>query len=205
MESRHASEAVRVIVAILDDAIREKLASQLAAIDGVAVIGRYADGARVLAEAERADLVFIDRTTLQRLSLVPGDDGERTVERHAWSLLGSVGTDRFLQRIPVRTRDGFRIIPVEELVSAVARKEYLHLTTGDGERHVILYALKELHARLDPMRFIRVSRGALVNLAFVRQIVPGPGGQMTVALRNGEQFDASRRRARELRQRLLRL
>jgi DNA-binding LytR/AlgR family response regulator len=111
----------------------------------------------------------------------------------------------FIERIPARTRDGFRIIPVEELVSAVSHREYVHLTTSGGERHIILYALKDLLSKLDPARFIRLSRGTLVNVAFVRRVVPARSGLLTVALSNGDEHTASRLRARELRQWLLRL
>ena len=116
----------------------------------------------------------------------------------------SPAADAFLQRVPARTHDGIRVIPVEELVSAVARREYLYLTTSDGEHHVILGPLKDLQARLNPASFLRLSRSTLVNVAFVRRIVPAQCG-CTVALSNGDQHGASRRRTRELREKLLRL
>ena len=117
----------------------------------------------------------------------------------------SAVTSKFIQRIPARTADGFRIIAVEELVSAVARSEYLHLTTTSGDRHVILHTLKDLEAKLDPATFIRLSRSTLVNISFVRHVMLRRSGELTVALSNGEEHEASRRRARELRERLLRL
>ena len=113
--------------------------------------------------------------------------------------------ESFLRRIPVRTGDGFRIIRVEELVSVVARREYMHLTTTDGERHVILHTLKELQARLNPARFIRLSRSILVNIDYVRRVAPAPNGLLTVALATGDEYRASRLRTRELRESLLRL
>jgi two-component system LytT family response regulator len=112
---------------------------------------------------------------------------------------------QFLQRIPARTRDGVRIIPVEELVSAVADRWHVHLTTSDGERHTILYVLKDLQAKLDPACFIRLSRSTLVNIAFVRRIVPAKNGLLTVELSTGEKHEASRLQSRVLREWLLRL
>lgn len=114
-------------------------------------------------------------------------------------------TEKFLRRIPARTRNGVRIIPVEELVSAVANRWYLHLTTSDGERHTILFVLKDLQARLDPASFIRLSRSTLVNIAFVKRVVPARNGLMTVELSNGDKHEASRRQSRALREWLLRL
>lgn len=263
MESRHASQAMRVLVAVRDDLLRDALVSQLTKLDEVDVIGHCPDARRALLDAERGspDLFFLDRAMLSprqlrgvRAMLARGrpliafvvtqpepveafepdavdyvqlpatTQRTRTTIDRARQRLGigeaarrrqpqprvarSPRPDdgrRFLQRIPARTREGFRIIPIEELVSAVAHREYLHLTTSDGERHVILYALKDLQARLDPTRFIRLSRSTLVSLTFVRQVLPGRSGLLTVALSNGEHHDASRRRARELRHRLLQL
>ena len=117
----------------------------------------------------------------------------------------SLSRAAFLRRIPARTRNGFRIIPVEELVSVVAHAEYMHLTTTDGERHIILYRLKDLEARLDPAQFIRLSRSILVNIDFVRSVAPSGSGLLTVALTNGDELHVSRLRARNLRGSLLRL
>jgi two-component system LytT family response regulator len=112
---------------------------------------------------------------------------------------------RFLRRIPARTRDGVRIIPVEELVSAVANRWYLHLTTSNGERYTILHVLKDLEAKLDPASFIRLSRNTLVNIGFVSRVVPNKNGVLTVELRSGETHEASRRQSRALREWLLHL
>lgn len=112
---------------------------------------------------------------------------------------------KFVQRIPVRTSEGFLILPIDNLVSAVAHGECLHLTTSDGEHHTMLYPLRDLEAKLDPSRFIRLSRNTLVNVAFVRHVVPRANGLLTIALSTGEELVASRLHGRLLRQSLLRL
>jgi DNA-binding LytR/AlgR family response regulator len=65
----------------------------------------------------------------------------------------------YLERIPVRAREDVFIIPVHQIASIVAEGELLHLATVKGERHTITYRLKDLEARLDPARFIRLGRG----------------------------------------------
>src|SRR4029077_16929452 len=70
----------------------------------------------------------------------------------------------FLDRIPVRARDEVLLLPVGQIASVVAEGELLHLTTVRGERHTINYRLKDLEARLDPSRFLRLSRGTLENI-----------------------------------------
>src|SRR5437763_7841839 len=68
-----------------------------------------------------------------------------------------------LQRIPVRRRDEIILVPVNQLVSIVADGELLYLRTVDNETHTICYRLRDLAARLDPARFVRLGRGTVVN------------------------------------------
>jgi two-component system LytT family response regulator len=111
----------------------------------------------------------------------------------------------YLRRIPVRHRDDIVILPVEQVLAVVAHGELLHLITPTGDRHTITYRLKDLEARLDPGRFVRLSRSALVSLDAIRRVTPLPGGTYVVTLTNKQQIPVSRTRARALRDILLRL
>jgi two-component system, LytTR family, response regulator len=110
-----------------------------------------------------------------------------------------------LKRIPVRRRDDTILLNVDGIASIVADGELLHLTTATGERHTITYRLKDLETRLDPVRFIRLSRSAIVNLDAVHRVSPMPGGTYVVTLTNRQQIAVSRSRARVLRDTLLKL
>ena len=82
----------------------------------------------------------------------------------------------YLERIPVRRRDEIIILPVAQIASIVAEGELLHLTTVKNERHTITYRLKDLEARLDPARFIRLGRGTLANIDLIAKVNVMPGG-----------------------------
>jgi two-component system LytT family response regulator len=110
-----------------------------------------------------------------------------------------------LERIPVRQRDEILIIPVKELASIVADGDLLHLTTIKNESYTITYRLKDLEARLDPARFIRLGRGTLANLDLLRRVSPLPGGTYVATLANGQQLNVSRLQGRILREQLLKL
>jgi two-component system LytT family response regulator len=110
-----------------------------------------------------------------------------------------------LDRIPVRRKDDILLVPVSQIVSVVAEGELLHLTTARQERHTISYRLKDLEARLDPAKFIRLGRGVLANVDAIVRVTPLPGGMYTVKLQNGQQLDVSRIQSRLLRGRLLQL
>lgn len=111
----------------------------------------------------------------------------------------------FLERIPVKKRGEIFLIPVGEIASVIAGGELLHITTENGERFVINFRLKDLEARLEPNKFIRLSRGALVNLKMIEKISPLPGGTFQVTLKNQQQINSSRQQSRILRENLLKL
>jgi two-component system, LytTR family, response regulator len=110
-----------------------------------------------------------------------------------------------LDRLPVRKGDDILMVPTEHIVSAVAEGELLHLTTVRNEKHVICYRLKDLEARLDPARFVRLSRGTLANTRMIARFSPMPGGTYLAIMTNGQELSVSRSQARILRATLLRL
>lgn len=110
-----------------------------------------------------------------------------------------------LVRIPVRRREDIILVPVTQVASVVAEGELLHIFTKTKERHTISYRLKDLEAKLDASRFIRVERGALVNIDAIARVSPLPGGSYLLSLTNGQELRASRLQSRILREQLLRL
>ena len=110
-----------------------------------------------------------------------------------------------LRRIPVRRRDEIVLVPVQQLVSVVADGELLHLKTTENETYTICHRLRDLAARLEPAMFIRLGRGALVNVEMIRRIIPLPGGTFSVILANNDELRVSRLQSRLLREQLLRL
>ena len=55
---------------------------------------------------------------------------------------------------------------------------------------------------LEPAGFFRVSRSAIVNLHYARELVPWTSGTYRIRLTDGAQLDLSRERARDLKARL---
>jgi two-component system LytT family response regulator len=111
-----------------------------------------------------------------------------------------VGAD-YLERIPVRRRHEIVLVPV----AVVANGELLQLTTHTNERFTLAYRLKDLVARLDPARFIRLGRSAVVNIAAIRALDPMPGGTYVVTMQNEQRLSTSRMQSRVVRERLLRI
>ncbi len=111
----------------------------------------------------------------------------------------------FLERIPVRLRDEILLLPVSTIASIVADGELLHITNLKNQKYTINFRLKDIEARLEPNKFIRLSRGALANLEMIARISPMPGGTYQITLKNGQEIASSRLQSRILREKLLKL
>lgn len=69
---------------------------------------------------------------------------------------------------------------------------------GSGRAYLVRQSLRALAAKLDPARFARVHRSAIVSLERVRQLRCGDEGEHVLVLRDGTRVPVSRRRVREL-------
>ena len=123
----------------------------------------------------------------------------------ASAALESATQKEYLERIPVRRRDETVILPVRQIASIVAEGELLHLTTTGNERFTISHRLHALEARLDPRRFVRLSRGTLASVDQIQKVSPMPGGTYQVQMANGQTLPVSRIQSRLLRDTLLTL
>lgn len=114
-------------------------------------------------------------------------------------------TQTFVERIPIRRRDDIILLPITQVASIVAEGELLHITTTRNETHTISYRLKDLAARLDPAKFVRLGRGTIANVELIAVVTQMPGGTYTATLTTGQQLAVSRLQSRILREQLLRL
>jgi two-component system, LytTR family, response regulator len=113
--------------------------------------------------------------------------------------------ERHLERLPVRKGDDILMVPTEQIVSVVAEGELLHVTTVRNESYVLSCRLKDLEARLDPARFVRLSRGTLASIRLIARFSAMPGGTYLATMTNGQELSVSRSQGRILRGSLLRL
>lgn len=142
---------------------------------------------------------------LERLEQTDFQANEAERLKKAVEIYGEQKKPEFLERVPVRLRDEILLVPTQEIVSIVADGELLHITNLNNKRFVINHRLKDLEARLAPEKFVRLSRGALVNTDAITKISPMPGGTYLVTLKNNQEIASSRLQSRVLRERLLKL
>jgi two-component system LytT family response regulator len=137
--------------------------------------------ARVKARLEENNIRDFGRRMLQMVSTAPS-------------------TDR-LDRLVVKSAGTTRFVRAADIDWIEAAGVYVNLHTGGKE---LLYraALHELAARLDPQRFIRVHRSAIVNIESILHLEPISHGEFEVVLKNGSRTRVSRNYRSQLEARL---
>lgn len=110
-------------------------------------------------------------------------------------------TARYLERIPVESRGKVRFIPVSDIDYILASGPYAELIVGD-RKHLIREAMQNLEDQLDPARFFRIHRSAIVQLDRVDALLKSAGGDCEAQLKNGVKIKVARSRREELEERL---
>jgi two-component system LytT family response regulator len=109
----------------------------------------------------------------------------------------SNATHPFVSRIAVKEKGSVFLVRTNEIDWIEAADYYAKLHVRDRV-HVIRESMKSLAVRLDPARFFRVSRSAIVNLDRIREIQPFSRGSQIVILKDGTQVTLSRSRKEAL-------
>jgi hypothetical protein len=120
----------------------------------------------------------------RREGLAPSADGE--------------AAPRPLERYLVREGEGFRPVEVRDIVTIAGAQDYSEVSTPAG-RHLVRMSLGEFEARLDPGRFIRVHRSAIIHLAHLERAEPAGGGRMLAHMADGQRIPVSRAGVKALR------
>lgn len=115
----------------------------------------------------------------------------------ALSALSAPATEP-LTRILVRDRGRIFPLAAAEIEHLRADLKYTQITAR-GQSYLVRVALAELEGRLDPARFIRIHRNAIVNLDFVASMKPDEQSQLQVFMRDGTELLANREASKRLR------
>jgi len=110
------------------------------------------------------------------------------------------------QRVPGRmerilVRDRGRIFPLSlnEIEYLKADSKYTAIAAR-GQTFLVRIGISELETQLDPARFIRIHRSALVNLDFVDSMKADDQSQLLIQMRDGTSLTASREASKVLRE-----
>lgn len=104
-------------------------------------------------------------------------------------------------RFLARRGSTYRVVAARDVLCFLSEDGITKLCSTD-QHYWMSPTLNDLEARLDPRQFFRISRAAIVNLDTVREVAPTAGGHGEVALKDGSRHEVSRRRFKELTEKL---
>ena len=81
-----------------------------------------------------------------------------------------------LSRFLVRNGQHYAVVPAQKAAYFESVDGLTRLVTDTGQSYWLDPPLQELETRVDPARFFRISRGALISLNAVAEVHPLPGG-----------------------------
>ena len=108
---------------------------------------------------------------------------------------------RFPDQMTIRVRRRMFAIPVADIAWIEGASQYSRVHAKGGE-YLLSRSLSSLECDLDPSRFFRIHRSAIVNSAYVREVMSRGDGRYNVYLRGGEALPLGRAR-RDILDRLL--
>lgn len=115
------------------------------------------------------------------------------------ALLRATSGPARLDRILVRDRGRIFPLAVGEIEYMKADSKYT-VIVARGQHFLVRIGISELEAQLDPSRFIRVHRSALVNLDFVESMRADEQSQLQIFMRDGSCIGANREASKLLRE-----
>jgi DNA-binding LytR/AlgR family response regulator len=96
-----------------------------------------------------------------------------------------------LTRVPVKTRGGVFLLPLDEVDWIETQGNYLALHAGP-KTHLIRETLARFESGLDPQRFVRIHRRTIVQADRVRELTHLSNGDASVRLADGSELRMSR-------------
>jgi two-component system, LytTR family, response regulator len=106
------------------------------------------------------------------------------------------------ERLVAREDGRIRLVPLADVAWIEAAGNHARVHTAGGGTHLLRESMAALEARLDPRRFVRVHRSAIVSVAHVRELQPWFRGDLVVLLRDGTRLTLSRTHRERLREAL---
>jgi len=117
---------------------------------------------------------------------------DRSEQKQIAALLENVKEmPRFLDRLVIKAGGRIVFLKTEDLDWIQADDKYVHLHSG-SKSHLVRQTLSAMEAQLDPQKFIRIHRSAIVNIERIKELQPMFTGEHTIVLEDGTKLTLSR-------------
>jgi len=109
-----------------------------------------------------------------------------SVERFAL-IRNSGPTQEFLKRFLIKSGSASYFVKVEDIDWVAAAGNYVELHIGP-KSHLMRKTMNTVEAKLDPQRFLRIHRSAIVNVERIKELRPRHYGDHKIVLSSGTQL-----------------
>ncbi len=126
---------------------------------------------------------------VEMLASLSDDDRDKIkdlIDDPAWT-----EKERYTERISFKDGSKVVVLNADDIEWIDAAGDYMCIHAG-GKTHIIRETMKTLQQRLDPARFQRVHRSAIVNVEKVKELHPHSNGEYFLILENGNELKLSR-------------
>jgi len=103
----------------------------------------------------------------------------------------------YVTRFLIKETSRVFFVKVEEIDWVEAADYYVNLHVG-AKTHLLRETMSDLENQLDPSRFMRIHRSAIVNLHRVKEVQTRSGGEYFAVMKDGAQLKLSRSRRDQL-------
>jgi two-component system LytT family response regulator len=125
--------------------------------------------------------------SIERVERSSGEDADERV----LAVLELMRRPEHRSRVVVRDNRGAFFLATADIAWLEAAGNYVRVH-ANGKSYLLRETLKDLEATLDPERFVRVHRSAVVNLDAIERVEPWKRGEYAVLLRDGTRLVSSR-------------
>jgi two-component system LytT family response regulator len=103
----------------------------------------------------------------------------------------STEVKNYLNRLVIKSKEQISMISVDEIDWIESAGDYIYVHSK-SQKHLVRETLTSLEQRLNPQKFIRIHRSAIVNLEQVKTLRPNEHGDYDIFLLSGIKLKLSR-------------
>jgi two-component system LytT family response regulator len=127
-----------------------------------------------------------------KAQIIRNRNGGVTMDRRILELLEELKAgNKFLERLVIKAGGRIYFLDTSEIDWIEAEGNYVSVHSAK-KSHMLRETISSLESQLDPKKFVRIHRSAIVRLDFVQELQPWFHGEYRVILQDGTQLTLSR-------------
>jgi len=139
------------------------------------------------------------QAALNKVSTTKGSESSTSVSKIRRSELAKSLKLPFSNKIPIPTRDRYKLIDFSEIVCIEVEERSVRLYT-QNHSYILNHTLDAFERKLPEDQFFRINRSCIIGLNHIQEIVIWFGNRFKIILKNGREVVSSREKSRILKQ-----